>query len=74
MKHKVEKRIHFELNPTSPSRDEIGKLSGQRGQGHVKSTRKTDLGLLENKFQLLAPTRNVTSLELYSLQPISLVL
>ena len=48
------------------SRDETGKLSGQRGQGHVKSTGKTDLGLLETKFQLLTPTRNLTSLELYS--------
>ena len=47
-------------------RDEIGKLSGQRGQGGVKSTGKTDLGLLvlEIKLQLLKPTRNLTSLEL----------
>ena len=26
----------------STSRDELGKLSGQRGQGRVKSTGKTD--------------------------------
>ena len=32
MQHKVEKRIHFELIPTSTGRDELGKLSGQRGQ------------------------------------------
>ena len=44
MKYKVEKRIHFQLIPTSTSRDELGKLSGQRGQGRVKSTGKTDLG------------------------------
>ena len=49
MKYKVEKRIHFELIPTSTSRDEIGELSGQRGQGRVKSTGKTDLGLIEIK-------------------------
>ena len=66
MQYKVEKRIHFEWIPTSTSRDEIGKLSGQRGQGRVKSTGKTDLGLLEIKLQLLTPTRNLTSLEIYS--------
>ena len=53
MQYKVEKRIHFELTPTSTSRDELGKLSGQRGQGRVKSKVKTDLGLLEIKLQLL---------------------
>ena len=74
MKYKVEKRIHFELIPTSTSRDELGKLSGQRGQWPVKSTRKTDLGLNELKLQLLTPTRNLMSLELYSQQPILLVL
>ena len=37
MQYKVEKRIHFELIPMSTSRDEFGKLSGQRGQGCVKS-------------------------------------
>ena len=47
MQFKLEERIHFELIPTSGSRDELGKLSGQRGQGRVKSTGKTDLGLLE---------------------------
>ena len=74
MQYQVEKQIHFELIPTSTSRDEIGKLSGQHSQGRVKSTGKTDLGLLEIKFQLLMPTRNLTSLELYSQQPILLVL
>ena len=73
MKYKVEKRIHFELIPTSTSKDEIGKLSGQRGQGRVKSTGKTDLGL-NIKLQLLTPRRNLTSFELYSQQPILLVL
>ena len=29
MQNKVGKQIHFELSPTSASRDEIGKLSGQ---------------------------------------------
>ena len=48
------------------SRDKIGKLSVQRGQGRVKSTGKTDLDLLEIKLQLLTSTRNLTSLELYS--------
>ena len=66
MQYKVEKRIHFERIPTSTSRDKIGKLPGQRGQVRVKSTGKTDLGLLEIKLQLLTPTRNLTSLELYS--------
>ena len=66
MQYEVEKRIHFEWIPTSRSRDEIGKLSGQRGQACVKSTGKTDLGLLEIKLQILTPTRNLTSLELYS--------
>ena len=42
MQYKVEKRIHFELIATSTSRDELGKLSGQRGQGRVKSTEKRD--------------------------------
>ena len=56
------------------SRDELCKLSGQRGQGRVKSTGKTDLGLLEIKLQFLTPRRNSTSLELYSQQPILLVL
>ena len=42
IKYKVEKRIHFELIPTSTSRDEIGKMSGQCGQGRVKLTGKTD--------------------------------
>ena len=74
MQYNVEKRIHFELIPTSTGRDEIGKLSGQRGQGRVKSTEKTDLGLLEIKLQLLKPRSNLTSLELYSQQPILLVL
>ena len=54
------------MNSKSKSRDEIGKLSDQRGQGRVKSTGKTDLGLLEIKLQLLTPTRNLSSLELYS--------
>ena len=61
MQYKVEKQIHFELIPMSTSRDEFGKLSGQRGQGRVKSTEKTDLGLLEIKLQLLKPRRNLTS-------------
>ena len=74
MQYEVKKRIHFERIPTSTGRDEIGKLSGQRGQGRVKSAGKTDLGLLEIKLQLLTPTRNLTSLELYSQQPILLVL
>ena len=46
MQFKVEKRIHFESIPTSTSRDELGKLSGQHGQVRVKSTGKTDLGLI----------------------------
>ena len=50
MQYKVEKGIHFELIPISTSRDELGKLSGQRGQGHIKSTGKTDLVLIEIKF------------------------
>ena len=61
MQYKVEKRIHFELIPTSTSRDEIGKLSWTY---HIN--RKTDLGLLEIKFQLLTPRKNLTSVELYS--------
>ena len=40
MQHNVEKRIHFELIATRTSRDQLGKLSGQCGQGHVKSTEK----------------------------------
>ena len=70
MQYKVEKRIHFELIPTSTSRDELG----QRGQERVKSTGKTDLGSIEIKLQLLTPRRNLTSLKLYSQQPILLVL
>ena len=66
LRYKVEKRIHFELIATSMSRDELGKLSGQRGQGRVKSTGTPDFGLFEIKIQLLMPTRNLTSLELYS--------
>ena len=62
MQYKVEKRIYFGLIPTSTSRDELGKLSGQRGQGRVKSKEKTDLGLHEIKLPLLAPRRNLTSL------------
>ena len=54
------------MNSTGTSRDEIGKLSCQSGQGRVKSPGKTDLGLLEIKLQLLTPTGNLTSLELYS--------
>ena len=46
MQYKVEKRIHFEFIAirTSRPRDELGKLSvsGQRGQGRVKSREKTD--------------------------------
>ena len=49
MQYKVEKIIHFKSIPTSTSRDELGKLSVQRGQRRVKSTGKTDLGLLEIK-------------------------
>ena len=30
------------MNSNKRGRDEIGKLSGQRGQGRVKSTGKTD--------------------------------
>ena len=41
MQYKIEKK-EFTLNGF-----QIGKLSGQRGQGRVKSTGKTDLGLLE---------------------------
>ena len=74
MQYKVEKRIHFELIATSTSRDELGKLSGQRSQGHVKSTGKPDFGWLEIKLQLLTPKRNITSLELNSQQLIALVL
>ena len=51
LQYKVEKRIHFELIATSTSRDEPGKLSGQRGQGHVKSTGKPDFGLFEIKYK-----------------------
>ena len=46
MQYKVEKRIHFEFIPTSTSRDELSILSGQPGQGSVKSTGKIDLGLI----------------------------
>ena len=53
LQYKVEKRIYFELIATSTSRDELGKLSGQRGQGRVKSTGKPDFGLFEIKLQLL---------------------
>ena len=66
LQYKVEKQIYFELIATSTSRDELGRLSGQRGQGYVKSTGKPDFGLFEIKLQLLTPTRNLTSLELYS--------
>ena len=66
MQYKVETRIHFELIPTSKSGDKLVKLSGQRGLGRVKSTGKTDLGLLEIKLQLLTQKRNLTSLKLYS--------
>ena len=76
MQYKVEKRVHFELIPTITSRprDELVKLSGQRGQGRAKSTEKTDLRLLKIILQLLTPRKNLTSLELYSQQPILLVL
>ena len=74
MQYKVEKRIHFELIATSMSRDELGKLSGQRIQGRVKSTGKPDFGWFEIKLQLLTPKRNITSLELNSQQLILLVL
>ena len=74
MQYKVEKQIHLELIPTSTSRDELGKPSGQRGQGRVKSTGKIDLGLTEIKLQLLTLRMNLTSLELYSQQPLFLVL
>ena len=74
MQYKVEKRIHFEFIPTSTRRDELGKHSGQRGQGRVKSTGKINLGLIEIKLQLLTPRRNLTSLEFYSQQPLLLVL
>ena len=43
MQYKGEKRIYFELIPTSTCRDELGKLSDQRGQGRVKSTKKNRL-------------------------------
>ena len=46
MQYKIEKN-EFTLNEF-----QIGKLSGQRGQGRVKSTGKTNLGLLEIKLQL----------------------
>ena len=74
MQYKVEKRIHFELMPTNTSTDELGKPSDQRGQRRVKLTGKADLRLLEIKLQLLTPRRNLTSLELYSQQPLLLVL
>ena len=46
MQYKLEKQIHFELTPRiSTSRDELGKPSGQRGQGRVESTGKIDFGL-----------------------------
>ena len=73
MQYKVEKRIHFELIATSTSRDELGKLSGQRGQGRVKSTGKPDFGWFEIKLQLLTLKRKITSLELNSQQLILLV-
>ena len=66
MQYKVETRIHFELIPTSKSGDKLVKPSGQRGKGCVKSTGKTDLGLLKIKLQLLTPKRNLTCLKLYS--------
>ena len=73
MQYKVDKRIHFELIPSSTSRDKLGKPSGRRGQGRVKSTGKIDLGLIEIKLQVLTPRRNLTSLELYSQQLLLLV-
>ena len=64
MQYKLEKRIHFELIPTSTSRNALDKLSDQRGQARVKSTGKTDFtGLLEIKLQLLTPRRSLTSVE-----------
>ena len=48
MQYKVEKRIYFDLIPTSTSRDELGKLSDQRGQGRVKSTEKNRLRITRN--------------------------
>ena len=74
LQYKVEKRIHFELIAASTSRDELGKLSGQRGQERVKSTGKPYFSLFEIKLQLLTPKRNITSLELNSKQLILLVL
>ena len=52
----------------------VSYLSGQCGQGCVKSIGKTDLGLLEIKLQPFTPRRNSISLELYSKQPILLVI
>ena len=66
MQYKAKNRIHLELFPTITSRDELGKLSGQRGQGRVKSTGKIDLGLLQVKLQLVMAKRNMTTVELYS--------
>ena len=66
MQFKVEKQIHFELISTNTSRDEVGKLSGQHGQGRVKLT-----GI---QLHLLTPSKNLNSVELYSQQPILLVL
>ena len=38
MQYKDEERIYFELISTNTSRDVLGKLSCQTGQGCVKST------------------------------------
>ena len=38
MPYIVEERIHFELIPTNTSRDALGKLICQPGQGRVEST------------------------------------
>ena len=74
MQFKVEKLIHFELIPTSTSRHELGKLSGQRGPSRPCQINRKNLGLIEIKLQLLPPGRNLTSWELYSQQPILLVI
>ena len=55
--NKVKKQIHFELIAMSMSRDELGELSGQHGQGRVTSTGKPDFGLFEIKLQLLTPKK-----------------
>ena len=54
MQYKLEKRIHLKLIPTSTRRNALDKLSGQRGQGCVKSTGKTDFtGLLKLNYSFL---------------------